>query len=166
MKQMEKEIVEKYKKAGHIHKECLEFGSKLINPDVKIIDVVEKIEEKIKSMGGEFAFPVNISVNETAAHDTADIGDIRVFKDGDLVKLDIGVHVDGYIADGAVTVSLNSGKDELRETSKKALEEALKLMRPGTQISLISETIENIIRGSGFIPVINLLGDKIEFQQC
>ncbi len=158
---MEKEILEKYKKAGKIHKECLEFGSKLIKPDARIIDVVERIEEKIKNMGGEFAFPVNISINETAAHDTADIGDERVFKDGDLVKLDIGVHIDGYIADGACTISLNSGKEDLIKTARNALNEALKIMKPGIKISHISDVIEQTIRNSGFIPVKNLTGHAL-----
>lgn len=158
---MEKEVLEKYKRAGAICKECLELGSKLIVPGTKIIDVVEQIENKIKNSGAGFAFPINVSINEIAAHDTADIEDERVFKEGDLVKLDVGVQIDGYIADSAITISLNSGKEELIKIAKRALNEALKLMKPGTPISLISETIENVIRSSGFNPIKNLTGHAL-----
>ena len=159
---MEKEVLEKYKKAGRIDRECLEFGSKLIKPGVKIIDVVEQLEEKVRKSGVGFSFPINVSINEYAAHDTADIGDERVFKEGDLIKLDMGTLVDGYIADSAVTVSLNSGKEELIKTAKKALENGLKLMKPGAPISVISEVIENTIRSAGFNPIINLTGHQLD----
>ncbi len=159
---MEKDILEKYRKAGTIHKECLEFGSRLIKPGEKILYVVEQIEEKIRNSGAGFAFPVNVSVNETAAHDTADMGDARVFKEGDLVKLDIGVQVDGYIADGAVTISLDSGKEDLIKASREALEAALKLMTPGRPIPEVSEAIEQTVRNAGFVPVRNLTGHKLE----
>lgn len=159
---MEKELLDKYKKAGQITRECLEFGSGLIKPGTKILDVVEQIEEKISKSGTGMAFPINISTNETAAHDTADIGDERVFRDGDLVKLDLGVHVDGYIADSAVTVSLNSGKEELYRTAQKALNEALKIMIPGMHVFTVSEVIEETIRNAGFNPIRNLTGHALD----
>lgn len=159
---MEKQVLEKYKKAGKINRECLELGKSSIKPGIKIIDVVKQIEEKILKRGGEFAFPVNVSFNEIAAHDTADINDIRVFKEGDLVKLDVGVQIDGYIADAAVTVSLDSGKEELYKTAKKALNEGLKMMKPGSRIPDVSQTIEQTIRSAGFNPIINLTGHGLD----
>lgn len=159
---MEKEVLEKYKKAGKILSEAREYGAGLIKPGVKILEVVEKVENKIKSLGGEFAFPVNVSINQNAAHDTADVNDERTFNEGDLIKLDIGVHVDGYIADSAKTVSLNSGKEGLIEATKKALNEALKMMKPGVKISEVSAVIEDSIRGTGFNPVVNLTGHGLE----
>jgi len=159
---LEKSVLEKYKKAGKILKESLEYGSNLIKPGTKIIEVVEKIEEKIKSLGGEFAFPVNISINQNAAHDTADIDDNRIFKDGDLVKLDVGVHVDGYIADSAKTISINSGREDLIKASEKALSEALKIMIPGIHVSTVSEVIEETIKNYGSNPIINLTGHGLE----
>lgn len=159
---MEKEILDNYKKAGRIARECLEFGSGLIRPGTKIISVVEQIEEKINKSGVGLAFPINISTNEFAAHDTADVGDQRVFKAGDLVKLDLGVHVDGYIADSAVTFSLSSGKDELYKIAQKALNEALKIMIPGMHVLTVSEVIEETIRGADFRPIRNLTGHSLD----
>lgn len=159
---MEKEILNKYKKAGAILKETLDYGCGLIKPDVKILEVVKKVEERIKKLGGEFAFPVNVSINQNAAHDTADIGDERTFKEGDLIKLDAGVQIDGYIADSARTVSLNSGREDLMKASEKALEEALKMMKPGVKIYEVSGVIEDVIKGMGFVPVINLTGHGLD----
>jgi len=159
---MEKEVLEKYKKAGLICKECLDFGSGLIKPGAKILDLVEKIEERITKSGAGFAFPINVSINEVAAHDTADVNEERVFKEGDLVKLDIGVQVDGYIADSARTISLNSGKEEMIKTAERALFEALKVMIPGMHVFTVSEIIEETIRKSGFGPIINLTGHGLD----
>ncbi|MHC1604452.1 MAG: type II methionyl aminopeptidase, partial [Candidatus Methanofastidiosia archaeon] len=110
---------------------------------------------------------VNVSINQNAAHDTADFGDERTFKEGDLIKLDAGVQIDGYIADSARTVSLNSGKEEMIKASEKALEEALKMMKPGVKVYEVSGAIEDTIKDMGFIPVINLTGhglDKYELH--
>ncbi|MCD6368021.1 MAG: type II methionyl aminopeptidase [Candidatus Aenigmarchaeota archaeon] len=159
---MDDEILKKYKKAGEILKEARNLGLKMIKPGAKILDVVEAVENKILSLGGEFAFPVNISINQNAAHDTADINDSRTFEEGDLIKLDIGVHVDGYIADSAKTVSLNSGKEDLIKASETALEEALKMMRPGVKVYEVSEVIEDTIRSMGFNPIINLTGHGLD----
>ncbi len=159
---MDKEVLDKYKKAGRIDKECLDMGRKLIKPGVSIMDVIEKIEKNIIDSGAGFAFPINVSINDMAAHDTADIEDNRVFKSGDLIKLDIGVQVDGYIADSAITISLGSEKEELIKVSENALKNALKMMKPGGKVSEISEVIENTIRKEGFNPIINLSGHQLE----
>ena len=162
---MKKEVLDNYKKAGKINRECLEFGKTAIKPGVKVIDIVRQIEEKILKSGAGFAFPVNVSFNEIAAHDTADIGDTRVFSEGDLVKLDVGVQIDGYIADAAVTISLNSGKEELYQTAKKALTEGLRMMKPGTPVPDVSQAIEQTIRNAGFNPIINLTGHGLDQYQ-
>ena len=159
---MDNDILEKYKKAGKLDRKCLEAGRKMIKPGVKILDVVENIEEIVKKSEAGFSFPINISINEIAAHDTADVDDERVFKEGDLVKLDIGTHIDGYIADSAITVSLDSGKDDLMKASQDALKQALKMMKPGNKVSDISEAIENTIRNAGFNPIINLTGHQLD----
>lgn len=159
---MDKEILEKYKKAGKILKGGLDHGAKFIKPGNKIIKVVEEVEKKILNQGGGFAFPVNVSINQNAAHDTADVKDDRTFKERDLVKLDAGVQVDGYIADSARTISLNSGKEELIKASEKALGNALKMMKPGTKMSKVSKTIEDTIKKMGFNPIINLTGHGLD----
>lgn len=156
------EGLEKYRKAGRIAVDVRKFGEPLVRPGARIIDIAEKIEKKIMELGGKPAFPVNISSNENAAHDTADINDMRVIGEGDIVKLDFGVHVDGYIVDTAATVCLNKDFSDMHKVSQLALEEALKLFKPGGTIKEVSEVIEKTIREGGFNPISNLTGHGLE----
>jgi methionyl aminopeptidase len=153
---MEQEIMDKYRKAGAILKEVRENAVPRVTKGARLLDVASAIEAEIIEKGGRPAFPVNISINSEAAHDTPGIGDERVFGD-DMVKVDIGVHVDGYIADTAVTVDL-SGNPDLVKASRKALEEAIKLVRPGVNTSELGRVIEETIDGFGLKPIYNLTG--------
>lgn len=157
---MDAEILEKYRQAGVILKQVRENAVPMVRKDVRLLDVAETIEADIVKRGGKPAFPVNISLNEAAAHDTPGPDDSRVFAE-DIVKVDIGVHIDGYIADTAVTVDL-SGNPDLVKASEKALEEAIKLVRPGVNTSEIGRVIEETIEGFGFKPVYNLTGHGLE----
>ncbi|MFB6207138.1 MAG: type II methionyl aminopeptidase, partial [Haloglomus sp.] len=71
--------------------------------------------------------------------------------------LDIGVHVDGWLADTAVTVDL-SGNAELAEASEQALEAALEVVEAGVSTGEIGAEVEDVIEGYGFNPVVNLTG--------
>ncbi len=155
--------MEDYIKAGKIASKAREFGIKLLKEGAFIKDIVEKIEGKIKDMGGEMAFPVNISSNEFAAHDTADNNDERIIKKGDVVKVDVGVHINGYIADTAKTKEVGTNRyRDLIMASEKALEQAIKLLKPGIKLWEIGETIEQTIMGYGFNPIRNLSGHMLE----
>ena len=81
------------------------------------------------------------------------------------MKLDIGVHVDGYIADAAITIDL-SGHDKLTEASKAALEAALDIVRPGANTAQIGKVIEETITGYGYRPVYNLTGHGLSRYQA
>ncbi len=153
---------ELYKKAGRIAAKVLDEAIKLIKPEVKLIEVAEFVEKRILELGAKPAFPCNISINERAAHYTPKIDDESVFKEGDYVKLDIGVHVDGYIADVARTVIVGSGKDDLIEASEEALKEAIKAIEPGANTGEIGGVIEETIRSYGFKPIVNLTGHRLE----
>ncbi len=160
---MKEEIIEKYKKAGKIAKEALELAVELTKENVKAIEVAEKVENKIIELGGKPAWPLNISINSIAAHWTPKINDETVFKEGDLVKLDVGVHVDGFIADIAKTVEIGTNNwEKLIRASEEALEEALKIAKPGTTISEIGAVVENKIKEHGFVPIANLSGHGVD----
>ncbi len=148
-------------KAGKIAVEALEYGKKLIKVDASILDIVEKIESKIISLGANPAFPVNISMNYIAAHYTAYKDDKTKFQQGDLVKLDIGVHVNGAIGDNAVTIDLGNNK-ELVEASKEALGEAIKISKEGTEVREIGYVIQSKIKEFNLAPIINLSGHKLD----
>ena len=148
---------EKYLEAGKIAAQALKYGQELIKIGSSLLQVTEKVEQKISDLGGEFAFPPQISLNEIAAHYCAHFKDSTVFKKGDIAKLDVGVMIDGYIGDAAVTVDL--GENEmLVKASREALENAIKMIRPGVTLSEIGRTIQDTITGYGFAPVRNLSG--------
>ena len=154
-------MFEKYEKAGEILKKVKEEVVKLVKPGVKLLDVAEFVEKRIVELGGKPAFPCNISINSDAAHFTPKKNDERVFKDGDVVKIDIGAHVDGYIADTAITIDLGD-HEELVECAKKALENAIEVVRAGVNTAEIGAVIEDTIREFGFNPVVNLTGHGLE----
>ncbi len=156
----EDEIIEKYRQAGRILTEVRAEAVKKVDIGVSLLSVAEFTENLIRERGGEPAFPVNISRNDEAAHSTPSFNDKAVFGE-DMVKLDIGVHIDGYIADTAITVDL-SGNPELVEASESALAEAIKLIRAGVNTSDIGGVIEDAISSFGYRPVINLTGHGLE----
>lgn len=154
---IEEDIMEKYLESGKIGRECRDYAAGRVKAGEKILDVVVDTEEKILSMGAGIAFPLNISLNEAAAHDTASPADGRIFNSGDVVKVDIGVHIDGYIADTAVTVDLGKN-DLLVEASKSALQAAIDMVRPGVRTGEIGEKVQAEIENRGYRPVANLTG--------
>ena len=148
-------------KAGEITKEAREFGKKLIKPGVSHLEVTEKIEKKILELGGELAFPVQISVNNSAAHFNALVNQDFKFKKGDVVKLDLGTSYNGAIGDTAVTIDLGNNKD-LVNASLNALNAALKIAKPGVEIREIGKVIHEEITKLGFSPIKNLGGHGME----
>lgn len=154
---MDKETEDKYIKAGKIAAEALQFGKSLIKPGILVVEVLDKIEEKIKELGGEIAFPAQISLNETAAHFCPLLGDETKFND-EVVKLDVGVHIDGYVADTALTVDLSGKHADLLKASEEALNKALEIIKPGVEIGEIGRVIHETITARGFSPVKNLSG--------
>jgi methionyl aminopeptidase len=154
---MEQEEVEKLKKAGKIAAQVLEFGRGLIKKDVSLLEVCKKTEEKIFELGAKPAFPAQISCNHIAAHYCPDEDDKIVFSD-QVACLDVGVHVDGFIGDNAVTVDLSGKNENLVKASREALENAIKTVKVGVTLGEIGRAIQDTIQKYGFAPVRNLCG--------
>lgn len=152
---------EDFIKSGEIAKKAREYGKGLVRDGVKFIDIADKIEAKIIELGGKPGFPVDVSVNSMAAHDCPVYNDERKIEKGDLVKLDIGVHVNGAVTDTAVTVGLSDEHKKLIEASEKALEEAIKLAKPSVKVGEIGKKIQEVIQSYGFSPIKNLSGHGI-----
>ncbi|MBU1203963.1 MAG: type II methionyl aminopeptidase [Nanoarchaeota archaeon] len=145
-------------KAGRITAQAREYGKALIKPGALMLDVVEKIEDKIHKLGAKPAFPVQVSINEIAAHYTPQEQEQSEFRQGDLAKLDVGAHVNGAIGDTALTVNLGTENKELVRASEQALQEAIKLIRAGIEICEIGKVIGSTITSLGFNPIKNLTG--------
>lgn len=148
-------------KAGEIASEVLEYGRNLIKKDKSVLEIVENVEGKIFQRGGKPAFPAQISINEIAAH-FSPVKEEFSIKESDIVKLDVGVHVNGAIGDNAATIGNNK---ELIEASREALNEAIKIIQIGTRLRDIGKVIDNTISSYGFNPVKNLTGHSIELYE-
>jgi methionyl aminopeptidase len=146
-------------KAGEIARKAREEGIKVAKEGVKYIEVAEAVENKIIELGAKPAFPCGISVNNIAAHDTPVYNDERILKKGDLVKIDLGAHVEGYVADTARTIEITTSKNQkLIDASENALKAAIKLAKDGTEIWQIGQVIHEEITKLGFSPIRNLSG--------
>jgi len=146
-----------WKKACKIAAQALDYGIPLIKSGKSVLEVIEAVEKKIGSLGGEMAFPPQISMDSVAAHSCPDTGDNTIF-DKQLTKLDIGVHINGWIGDNARTVDLSGENSELVKASRDALEAAVKQMKPGTTLGVVGRAIQEAIGNRGFAPIRNLSG--------
>ncbi len=149
MVRMDEEEKQKWLEAGKITRKALEHGKKKISPDKTLLEVAEAVENKINEQGAETAFPVNLSLNEEAAHYTPEAEDDRKFGES-IVKLDVGAQVDGYIGDCARTIDLTNENEELVKASEEALENAIEMVEPGAKTREIGAKIEETIESHGF----------------
>ena len=149
--------------AGKLGKAALDFALTMIEPGALLLDVAEKTENFIRQEGAQPSFPLNLSINNEAAHYTPSPLDKKKFKTGDLVKVDIGAQVGGFISDNAATIEVG-GKGEystLIDSSREALEAALRVLRPNVPINRIGKAIGDRINSFGFKPIRNLGGHGI-----
>jgi methionyl aminopeptidase len=159
---MNSEIRKKYELAAKISQEARELAKRELKDGVSVLQFGEKIEKAIIDSGGKFAFPVNISINDIAAHYTPDINDQLKFKDEDMVKIDVGVQIDGYIWDAAFTKKIGRESDDIIKASEQALEAALKIIKPGVRVFEISEAVVSTVEKFGLKTVENLSGHGLD----
>ena len=152
----------KYQRAGKIAKEVREEIRKTVREGIPIIDVCEKVEGLTREKGGIPAFPCNVSINEVVAHYTSPLNDKKMIPEKSIVKVDIGVHIDGCIADTATTVCFDPEYDSMIKTAEEALEKAVNMLRPGLAITKFGSEIEKTIKTRGYKPIANLTGHLIK----
>lgn len=152
---------ENYEKAGEIAKKVKKYAKKTTDKDERLFEIAEKIEDKIINLGGKIAFPTNLSINEIAAHSTPEYNSKE--KAHGLIKIDLGIHINGYIADTAFSLDLeDSDKNKkLIKASEKALEEAIKIIKPGIEIWKIGGKIQKTITSFNLSPISNLNGHSL-----
>jgi len=160
-KMVSSEILKKYLRAGNIAAKVRDEMKRIVHEDMLIIDLCETAEETIRRMDGKPAFPCNVSINEVAAHYSSPPGDQRRIPKDSVVKIDIGVHVDGYIADTAATICFNSEYESLVYAAEEALKRAIEIIRPGLSTSQFGSEIQEVIKKRGFKPVSNLTGHQV-----
>jgi len=149
-------------KSGKIAARVLSEIHTEIEPGKRIIKICALAESKIKEYGGRPAFPLNVSINHIAAHSTSPRGDKSEIPEFGLVKLDVGVVVDGYIADTASTVDIDGTLEGFVASTVDALAEATELMQPGTNLEEVGIQIERVIKAYGLRPIKNLSGHNLQ----
>jgi methionyl aminopeptidase len=157
---MDGKVLEKYRKAGRICAGARDMIAPRLRPGARLLDIAESIESYIRKEGGKPAFPVNVSVNDVVAHYTPSAADAKEIEPGDLVKIDIGAHVDGYIGDMAFTYC--PVKSPLVQASEKVLEEGIRSLRPGVTVAEVSRSIEEAAKSLGFGVIVNLTGHTLD----
>lgn len=157
------DVVKKLVQAGRVAAEARDFGVRHVKAGGSALELANAIESLIKERGAECAFPVNIGVNEVAAHYTPGGNSDLRFRQGDVVKIDVGAHVDGYPGDTAATVELGTrNHTDLIRCAEDALTMCVEMVRPGTPIAAMGATVGRVIRSAGFKPVQNLTGHSME----
>ncbi len=169
---MESDIRKFYEHAGRLHKAAMKQAQKSVQPDKKLLNIAEEIESSIREQAADskedisLAFPVNLSINHQAAHATPSISDETILLETDLLKVDIGVHVNGFIADGAKSFNFSNDHAKQIEANEKALEEALAVVKPNQKISVVGKAVQSVIEKAGFKVVSNLTGHGVgQFMQ-
>ena len=151
-----------YVQAGKIAGEVRENVRKTDWVGKTVFEICEHVESEIKKRGAKCAFPVNTSINEVAAHYTAEPNDPLTIKDDDLVKIDLGAQINGHIADTAVTVCYNAEFDNMVQAAELSLSNAMSMMKVGVKSSDVGRTIEKTIKQMGFLPIANLSGHSLD----
>jgi methionine aminopeptidase, type II len=154
--------LEKLRKAGRIAAQAVQLGMDMVDDNVKLYDVAEEVEGYIRSHGAKPAFPCNLSINEVAAHYTPTPKDKLRFEIGDVVKVDAGAHIDGFVGDTAGTVEVRTKNfTHLIESAKKARDTVMEFIGDGIQLKDIGRAVDSSIRSDGYRPIANLSGHQI-----
>jgi len=154
--------IEDYIKAGKIAGEVRENVRKKDWIGRTLEEICEYVESEIIKRGAKCAFPVNTSLNEVAAHYTAEPNDPKTVSDSDLIKIDLGAQINGYIADTAVTVNYDPQYDSLVQTAENALQSAMSMIKVGIKSKDVGRKIQNTIMDMGFKPIANLSGHSLD----
>ncbi len=159
------QALDQLRRAGRIAAAARESGRLRLRPGARLADVCRQVEDEIARLGGQPAFPVQTSVNHVAAHYCPGLDDDSRYAEGDLAKLDIGVHVGGWVVDTAVTVEVGrpDGQHPLVAAARAALQAAIAVAGPGVPVSALSAAIAGVIRGAGFRPMRNLCGHGVGY---
>jgi methionyl aminopeptidase len=159
---MKKQEIEKYLKAGEIAKQIKKELPKIVQKDKLLFEIAEEIESKIIELGGKPAFPVNLSMDEVAAHYTPSYNDET--KAQGLLKVDFGVHIDGFVSDCAVSFDLENSEEnkKLIKIAEKCLSNAIESVEKEKSLGEIGASIQKTAEEENFSIIQNLSGHSID----
>lgn len=155
-------VPEQYNRSGQITKEVRAVVRSRTKVGMTYIETCKLVEREIESRGGKLAFPVGIGVNQVTAHYAPDEGDQSAFTEGDLIKVDFGVHVDGYVTDTAVSMTFNREYNLLLEAAERALNAAIASAKAERRAGVIGGEIHREAARFGFKTIQNLTGHTVD----
>jgi len=180
---MNTEMLTDYREAAEIHRQVRQWAQGWIKPGMGLTEIAEGIEDSVRALTGHWGleegdariagmgFPTGLSINHCAAHYTPNAGNKMVLQQGDVIKVDFGVHVNGRIVDSAFTLAFEPQFDSLLEAVKAATNAGVKeagidvrVGEIGGVIQEVMESYEVTIGGQTFPvkPIRNLNGHTIE----
>jgi len=161
---MSNDWIESYIRAGKAVIAAKKVAVKLIKPGVPFLEIANSCEEEILNYGCELSFPINMSLDEIAAHYSPSIDDNTIVPKKGLLKIDIGSHHDGYIADSAITININNDEtlQNIIDAAQEALEAAIEIFKPGTKLYELGDVIAKKIKNRGLEPIYNLGGHELK----
>jgi methionyl aminopeptidase len=163
------EEIESIAAAGRILTRCLSLLKAKARPGVSTAELDEAAEKFIRSQDAEPAFkgyrgfPGSIcaSPNSMVVHGIP--GPYSLSR-GDILSLDVGVILDGWVADAAITLPVGNVTPlagRLLATTKDALFEAVEQCRPGKRLGDVSHAVQQRVEGDGFSVIRSLVGHGV-----
>ena len=162
--EISEEDIEKYYKSGEILAKALKKTKTIVKPGKKVVDICNFAENEILSQGAHLAFPLNLGINEIAAHYSSNSNDNTVIPDEGLVKIDLGANIDGFLSDSAITINIDGNEkfEKFIIAAETSLLSAIKIIKAGVKISRVGEIVEKIINKFNLKPIRNLSGHQIK----
>ncbi len=148
-------------KAGEIATEVLKNSKKLVKEGVKLSEICDKVEEDIINLGGQPAFPCSLAVNDCAAHYAPLFDDESIVTKNSIVKLDLGVHINGNICDLATTINFNEELNNLEKASFNSLKTVVETIKEGVTLGEIGKIVEETMYSHKCKPIYNLSGHSL-----
>jgi methionyl aminopeptidase len=155
-------IPAEYVSSGRITREVRSVVKSKVSVGMTYLEACELVEKEIRSRGGKAAFPVGIGVDQVTAHYSPQEGDASVFKEEDVIKVDFGVHVDGYVTDTAVSVTFNPSLNLLLQAAERALAAAIETAKAEPRTGEIGRAIHKEAAKFGFKTIENLTGHTVD----
>ncbi|MFW9939792.1 MAG: type II methionyl aminopeptidase [Candidatus Thorarchaeota archaeon] len=161
---MSENYIQDYIQAGKGVIAAKKLARRIINPGMSFLEIANRCEAEIIKTGCGLSFPINMSLNEIAAHYSPEIDDATIIPEKGLLKIDIGAHFNGYIADSAFTINLDEDPklQNYIDAAREALEAAIELFNPGIKLYELGEVIAQKIINRGLRPITNLGGHELK----
>uniref|UniRef100_A0A7S0DS25 Methionine aminopeptidase 2 n=1 Tax=Amorphochlora amoebiformis TaxID=1561963 RepID=A0A7S0DS25_9EUKA len=140
------------REAAEVHRQVRQYVYKFIRPGLPLLEVAQRIENATKFLVRQngtqrgWGFPTGLSVNHVAAHYTPNYGEPeRIIRFHDVIKVDFGVQIKGWIIDSAFSIAFDKRHLGLLEASKKATEAGIRAAGIGVKLKDIGAAIQNVM---------------------